>query len=504
MKNLRSVLPAGPVWLLLVVSAVSQAQTTQPDLVLQGVVTRADYQTYKEVPFVVPPGVIRVSVEFSYTTRDQRTTIDLGLLDPSRFRGWSGGNKSYFSVSETDATPSYLAGPIPPGEWHLLLGIPNIRENVHGEFTAKVYFLRRGQRPEVSTFERSPVSAKAAWYRGDLHMHTAHSDGSCKNQSGESVPCPLFKTVEAAVNRGLDFIAITDHNTISHYDAMRELQPYFDRLLLIPGREVTTFQGHANVFGAVEFIDFRLGGQHVPNAAALLQQIQDLHSLISINHPMAPSGENCMGCGWTAPSTNFAHIQAVEAVNGGISKGKFAGIPFWESQLNRGFRLTGIGGSDNHNADRALDKPGSIGYPTTVVYADALSEKNILNGIRAGHVFVDLQGSKDRSLNMSAKAGQATAAMGDSLTAPAGTAIAISIHVTHVPSSRVEVIEDGHPQNLASPDVQGDDDLKTFPFTSDGAKHWIRVNVVSPQGDILLLGNPVYLNFQPPFATPAH
>ncbi len=26
---------------------------------------------------------------------------------------------------------------------------------------------------------------------------------------------------------------------------MRELQPYFDRLLLVPGREITTFQGHA-------------------------------------------------------------------------------------------------------------------------------------------------------------------------------------------------------------------------------------------------------------------
>jgi len=34
--------------------------------------------------------------------------------------------------------------------------------------------------------------------------------------------------------RGLDFIAITDHNATSQYNPMRELQPYFDKLLLIP------------------------------------------------------------------------------------------------------------------------------------------------------------------------------------------------------------------------------------------------------------------------------
>ncbi len=61
------------------------------------------------------------------------------------------------------------------------------------------------------------------------------------------------------MRRGLDFIAVTDHNTISQYDALRELQPYFDQLLFIPGREVTTFQGHANVFGITRFVDYRIG-----------------------------------------------------------------------------------------------------------------------------------------------------------------------------------------------------------------------------------------------------
>lgn len=36
------------------------------------------------------------------------------------------------------------------------------------------------------------------------------------------------------------------------------LQPAFDKILLVPGREITTFYGHANVFGLTDFIDFRM------------------------------------------------------------------------------------------------------------------------------------------------------------------------------------------------------------------------------------------------------
>jgi len=68
------------------------------DLVLTGEITYADNQTYREVPFSVPEGVTRVTVQFSYSGREQRTTIDLGLFDGERFRGWSGGNKDTFTI----------------------------------------------------------------------------------------------------------------------------------------------------------------------------------------------------------------------------------------------------------------------------------------------------------------------------------------------------------------------------------------------------------------------
>src|SRR5512141_246520 len=88
------------------------------DVVLKGTLTGAAHQSWRLVPFEVPAGTTRITVDFDYTTRDQRTTIDLGLLGPDGFhgpdgfRGWSGGNKRTFTISPSDATPSYLPGPI--------------------------------------------------------------------------------------------------------------------------------------------------------------------------------------------------------------------------------------------------------------------------------------------------------------------------------------------------------------------------------------------------------
>jgi hypothetical protein len=474
---------------------ISRAEQAPP-LVLHRTVTYADRQTYIELPFEVPEGVTRVSIETSYTERERHTAIDLGLFDGERFRGWSGGNKSSFTVSETDATPSYLPGPVRRGRWKLILGVPSIREGVRSEFTASIYFARAGDLPAVSTFSQVPLRNSPAWYRGDLHMHDAHSDGSCLSQSGKTVPCPLYKTVETAAQRGLDFIAISDHNTISQFDAMRELQPYFDHLLLLPAREITTFQGHANVFGTTEFLDFRLTSSYVPDINHLLKQVQDLHGLFSINHPGLPSGESCMGCGWTAPNTDFSRVTAIEVINGDLREGPGSGISLWEEQLNKGFRLTGIGGSDNHDADIPRDARSAIGRPTTVIHARDLSERALLEGIREGHVFIDAEGTKDRLVEFEAKTDSDAASMGDSIHAAASQKVHFTLKMVALQDAYPEVIEDGQPTALIDKTASAEpNETKDFDYMSDGQRHWFRVNIRSTGGVLVIIGNPIYLNF---------
>ena len=488
---LRQALLTG--WLAIVTCTSVHSQET--NLVLRGTVKGDQNQTYLEVPFEVPAGTVRLNVSFHYLGKEQGTTLDIGVQDPQRFRGWSGGNKSSFTISTADATPSYLPGNIPPGIWKLLIGVPNIRRNSIASYEADFQFQLAGSKSGAERFSDAPLLPSAGWYRGDLHMHTAHSDGHCQSQTGKQVPCPVFVTLHAAAGRGLDFVAVTDHNTISHYDALRELQPYFDRLLLIPGREITTFEGHANVYGSTEFLDFRVGSSSVPDMDSLLQRVGPGNSIVSINHPNAPSGEVCMGCGWHPKSADMRLVAAVEAVNGGAEEAPYSGIPFWEKQLNAGYKVTAIGGSDNHDPDLALDQPGSVGSPTTVVFASELSVDAILRGIRSGRVFVDLTASRDRQLDFAAQKATNTVVMGETLHAISGERLHLSAHVLGCQGSLLRISVDGDEESIPRAAISSSDQTLTVNWRSDGKRHWLRADVISDSGKLQLLGNPVYINF---------
>ncbi len=490
---------------MLVCLALPRAMPQQPaftEQVLEGVVLGSQNQSYVQAPFQVPAGTERVTITFAYTAKDQHTALDLGLLDPAGLRCWSGGNKSMLTLGLSDATPSCEPGAIPAGEWKVLIGVPNIRKGVESHYTIHVFLSKTGAAAQQPVILREPLRSAAGWFRGDLHMHTAHSDGQCPSQTGTMVPCPVFFTVDAAARRGLDFIAITDHNASSQYDAMRELQPYFDKVLLIPGREVTTFQGHINFLGTTDFVDFRLGTSAVPDVNTLLKNADALGALTSINHPEAPSGEICLGCGWTpAKPVDMRLLAGVEAVNGGSEQYGLSGIPFWNKELNNGCRLTGIGGSDNHRAMQPLDEIGSIGSPTTVVYARELSTPAILEGIRKGHVFIDLAGTHDRLMDVTASAPGAAqeeeAHAGDELDAARGASVHLSLRVTAAQGGTIRWVEDG---NEIAPGgdtaISSAEQEFSLDWTSDGNRHWFRAEVTDGAGKLWLVDNPVYVNWQ--------
>lgn len=471
------------------------AQSQPPSITLQGKVTGTQNKTYFEVPFDVPVGVHRISVDFSYTGKDHKTTLDLGIADPERFRGNSGGNKSHFTIGESDATPSYLPGAIPAGKWKLLISVPNIRASEEAEYHAEIRF---NSAAEDQGFAPEPLETGTRWYRGDLHMHTAHSDGSCVSQSGNRISCPVFLTAQSAAAQGLDFIAITDHNSTSQYEAMRELQPYFDRLLLIPGREMTTFWGHFNIFGVTQYIDYRAtahGGRSVNN---ILREVRDLGGIASVNHAESPSGEICMGCKWEPPdAVDMTLFTGVEVINGG--RRALSSAKFWDDQLAHGLQLTAIGGSDSHNGSAQPGESGAIGWPTTVVEATALSVPAILDGIRRGRVFIDLTASRDRLIDLeardSAAAPQEWTRMGGALSSPDGQMLAFRIHANGCPGSEIHLLIDGH-ENSTLPPIQArtGTELLSFSWTSDGHPHWIRAEVRDGTGALQLVSNPIYIN----------
>jgi hypothetical protein len=474
---------------LLLLLAVSISYVSAQNLDLRGAIAHGT-DGYVLVPFEVPAGVKRLDISFSYTGREDHTTLDLGLLDPQRFRGWSGGNKHAFTIGIADATPSYLPGPLPAGTWKLLIGVAHLGEGHTSNYTAHIHLVRANV-VDTSGFAASPIATGDRWYRGDLHMHTAHSDGACTSQSGKMVPCPVFVTIEAAAKQKLDFIAITDHNTVSHYDAERELQPYFDQMLLIPGREITTYSGHANIFGPTDFVDFRSEARGAPSINTVFRAAQTAGAFVSVNHPGDPTGANCIGCGWSVTDTDWNLVNGIEAINGSDPKHYEADIRFWDRQLAKGYRLAAIGGSDTHRPEQ-----GTIGHPTTVVHAPELSVHGILDAIRAGHVCIDLTASHDKVIDVQASDGGAHAAMGEMLSAARNDRVALTAHITGSSGSTLRWLLDGKVVSTLPPQPLFNDSAdEAASWISDGQRHWLRAEVRTADGTLQLLSNPIFVNW---------
>lgn len=473
----------------------SREEARVPWRVIKGRLTRAAYERYTELPFDLPEGVARLTIRFRYGGKEQRSVIDLGLRDPHRFRGWSGGTRSSMTLSTEDATPGYLPGPLPAGCWNLILGAPNIREGAEAPYEAAIFIERQ---PTAIEFADAPISATAGWYRGDLHLHSGDSDGRCKAQSGASIACPVYRTVEAAAARGLDFIALSDHNTTAHYNALRELQGAFDKMLLIPGREITTFWGHANVFGPTDFLDFRMVGPTWSEARKWIDPVHREGGIVSVNHPGAPSGEICMGCGWRFGDLPDGAVDSIEVVNGGTMRetrsadGALQGFAAWNSLLNAGHHVTGIGGSDSHEADRPAAEAGSIGSPTTVVYMRDLSVRGFLDGVRAGRVFIDVEGTRDRVLDLVATIDGRRATMGQTLQARAGETILFTASLQGMTEGVVQLVIDGKADAPFRTTFARDRPASPWLWRTDGRTHWIRAEVRDGDGRLLLIGNPIY------------
>ena len=454
-------------------------------ITLSGIVTTYDKGTYQEHAFDVPAGVTRVDVAFDYENRGKGTELEVGLFDAQRFRGTSRFSKDHFHLTEFEATPSYFTGPLPAGKWRLSLGVPSIGAGQASAWTATVRLSMRSTPIEGL----GPVlKAEAGWYVGDLHAHTLHSDGfGCIDPATTKARgCQPWEVVEAARARHLDFLAITDHNTTSHHADLATLQEDLTSMLLLRGQELTTFHGHANVYGTSRPIDFRLGfnGRSMSD---VMDDVSHEHALLSINHPGRETGDTCTGCGWDAPSTPWDRIEAMEVVNSGVIEGRTAGMPFWYARLNEGHRITAIAGSDDHGA---RSPRGHIGAPATVVYARELSEAALLDGIRAGRSYVRTRGPEGPALDFAATAGDTPVPTGGIVNVSKnGTPVRLIVHTAGAAGQRAEIVRNG--EVVETMPVEADDQELSYTLTMAPGQ-WVHVRLRDAQG-ITAFTNPVYV-----------
>ena len=473
--------------LLSLFGALAGAPRSEPTtIVLSGRLTVADKGSYQEHPFAVPPGVTRIDVEFTYQNQKAGTELEVGLFDAQRFRGTSRFSKQRFHLTEFEATPSYNTGPIVPGTWRLSLGVPSIGAEQTSEWRAVI---RMSTAPSPREGLGPVLRTQAGWYVGDLHAHTLHSDGyGCEDADAPGVRrgCQPWEVVEVARERHLDFLAITDHNTTSHHADLATLQESQTKLLLMRGQELTTFHGHANVFGTSRVIDFRLG-YHGRSMIDVMNDVDAQGALLSINHPGRDTGDKCTGCGWDAPQTPWDRIEAMEVVNGAVIEGRIAGMPIWYAHLNEGHRITGIGGGDEHGA-----RPrGRVGSPATVIFAAELSEAGLLDGIRSGRVYVRTRGPEGPVIDLTASSHGESVPMGGVL-GVAGP-VRLDMKIDRAAGQYVEVVRNG--EVIEKLDVPGESaSLSTTVPVSSG--QWVHVRLRDAMG-MTAFSNPVYVRAKP-------
>jgi len=348
---------------------------------------------YAYLPFEVPAGTKSFTLTYEYDRKNGTNVLDLGLFDSNfdgseksvrGFRGWSGGRRGTIFISENTATNGYLAGKIPAGTWRVILGIYKVvTEGVEVKVTIKLNEIesqaeaeRIRENTKSLVFPRTkrtvpPSAGGFTWYRGDLHMHTFHSDGHWTLQG----------ILNYAQANNLDFVGITEHNTASHHTELNDLEKDYPNLLVLRGEEVTTYGGHFNVWGLPvgTLIDFRVTPKDTKRLHEVLSTVRSLRLPASLNHPTAP----CGGCSWSY-GDDWAALDSVEIWNGEWDATDEAALKHWDSLLQKGSRITAIGSSDSH-VPPTDKRPGSnppIGLPTTFIGARALNQSELFSGLR--------------------------------------------------------------------------------------------------------------------------
>ena len=477
------------------------------------------HSDFIEIPFKVENEVDVLFIEF--TGQGAECRLGIGIIDSeNHLRGWSAERRSKIYISRGTVTPGYIPGDIIPGIWKVIVRLDsitsdgcryrlrvvgyrtvlgNIRfDDVHRtlSYLTKTVNLVEYVRSLSDLIQiinytypcrdysarakgYSKIEDGAMWYRGDLHTHTIHSDG-------RNTVCELTML---ARSRGLNFIALTDHNTISQN---YEISNYtYKDPLVIPGMEVTTFYGHMNLFNVRGYIDFRRRRRE--DFEKLIDEVHSNGGLISVNHPDVFREPMCRDCPFR--HRDLRGFDAIEVWNGPWHILNSESLLWWHNLLVEGHRVTAIGGSDYHGVDLTR-----LGEPTTWVYSSSSTIEGILRGIKMGRVYITYT-PEGPFIDMGAVDGDGNTYMiGDVIKMLGDTAVELVIGVEGAKGSTLRIIT----ANGVYRAVEISDDRFRYRDRIDfKGSRFVRVEVgrysdpykLIPYNydDVLALTNPIYL-----------
>lgn len=323
-----------------------------------------------------------------------RNLLTLSVDDPQGFRG----AHHLFDPHQTirlrpdEASLGFIAGDISAGTWEITISCHGVfSDEVTGQLTLSAHSQRAPKTQRDSPLSQTnpeptgkirPLAAHALglnYQKIELHSHTTHSDASQTTR----------EIVQEASSIGLDWLAITDHNTVTaHFDILEEKVAIPQGLKLVAGIEYTTFYGHFLVHGALDHLLLNWTKVNLGNVSDYLAQLKQDPLNITIAHPFDEGNPYCTGCRWDFNLPTLRHVDSLEVWNGTNPHRSLANqeaFEKWTHLLADGYEINASYGRDWH---RPTDEQFAFTY---VLLPEGASEADLLAALNLGRTYVSLR-----------------------------------------------------------------------------------------------------------------
>lgn len=344
------------------------------------------------------------------------------------------------------------------------------------------------------------------WYRGELIAQSEHGLGSE----------PVAQLIQRAEKAGLDFLAITDRNSLA---SIRDEGYRSDKLVLIPAMEWGNDErGYAYIYGMKT-------PPSPPSTTGAAQaeciRVQAQGGAYAIAHPCLAGTPWLWGLGyvnavnvwlgpWKGPQGirlsqlpedlkvrddgRLVHSIAAAAARADLEPSATAnelGTLFWDYEMTRGLIACAIAGSGSKGSKEPL------GRPVTYIKAKTKSLPGLLEGLRLGYTYVSngldgpqlfFQGDvlSDKKVDVSIGG-----------VVPTGVETTFIAGVKGANGKKLQIIQDGRP--ILSRTVEGDTFVTQFPLVPNSASSFrLRVVETATAGkdlglaSVLAMSSPIY------------
>jgi hypothetical protein len=265
---------------------------------------------------------------------------------------------------------------------------------------------------------QGPRPPTGFWVAGDLHVHTIYGHDTCVDPTtawdpsttdrAARRPCDAPYTVgftptqrlQEAQQRGLNFVALTDHNNVVNQtdpDALA-FQAANPNLVWLPAYE-NSQPGHVQMLGARSCYgnngaiagaliecDQQVTDRSAAGETELADGLRAVGGVFQINHPSDMNWLSNFGYSVVPDNVEVWNEPWFYQSPAPASNDDDFAMQWYDGFLQRGYHVGITGGSDSHWV--TTDSVQGIGDPTTWVFVRSLTVQGILAGLRAHRTFV--------------------------------------------------------------------------------------------------------------------